>query len=284
MKKNILVKSLAVFLGIFVLYSSIIQFSGIPGGKGLNQWQENTIRLQNYVFSTVPYRCVITGSSMSARISQELLSTEDYNLSLSGGSALSGLEIITRTEKKPRCVLVEANPTLLRGVNEEEIDNIFHPVFYPFKKAIPALRDAYQPITLIGGLIKKSQKNSKKPDFRVVDFMEHIQFEKKEEKKLPSPEKLETTLNELSRLVQQLEAQGVRVYFFDTKRHSETQTGPKTRMIQESITKRLDPNLQKWLNLESFETFETEDGVHLNTSSAEKFTRLITRSLDQKLN
>ena len=61
-----------------------------------NQLQQNYSYAQDFIYEKKTPN-IIVGSSMAARMKNEFLADNYYNLSFGGGSVLTGLEIIKRS-------------------------------------------------------------------------------------------------------------------------------------------------------------------------------------------
>ncbi len=99
---------------------------------------------------------VMVGSSLSQHFRSEYFKSFDiYNLSLSGGSAMSGLEIIANSRFKPKVILIEAN--LIYRDADKKLAADFSTSNEKFDKIRFLVRD-FQPIkTLLANLLNKGQ-------------------------------------------------------------------------------------------------------------------------------
>jgi hypothetical protein len=263
------------------IYSSALSF--LPANKkGLNQWQEVDIHVQNYVFSKLPMRCVIVGSSMGNRLSPKELDPRDYNLSLGGGDALTGLEVILRSGKIPSCVLVEVNTTLLRDKDQELLTGVFHPIGFTLKKILPILQTSHQPIGVLAAAIK-NKVDEEKPDTIATNFDALLEGQLADEQKLRPKVKIDRAVSDLKNLLDQLQAQGVKTFLFDMPRPEVLKNGANNQMVYQRIKSTMNPETYPWLEIDSSGTYQTEDTMHLTTSSARKFTALFAAAVNKTL-
>jgi hypothetical protein len=267
----VLLTTLAMFI-----YSALLPFMAPNGGMGVNQWQENIIRLERYVFSDKEFHCVITGSSMASRIQQDLLAPNDYNLATSGRSAFVGVETIIRRPRKPKCVIMEVNWTLVQNPDGDEVPRLFAPLSFFLKSGIALFREMNQPAAVLAGWLK-GRGPQQKPDVVDVNFDLHFKGQKELENQPFPAEKLTQAVDRLARLTHALREMGIAVIFFDTPREADLMNGLRTNSIRLAIKGKI-PNIP-WMEFEQ-EGYHTEDGTHLTTSSAARFTQALARKLN----
>jgi hypothetical protein len=281
--KSIFIKrAVGAFVAISVVYSLFIVVAQLEPGAGLNQWQENRIRIQTYLYARTPYRCVILGSSMGTRIPASALDSNDINLSLSGDNALTGAEIVKRAGHFPRCLIVELNATLNRQLNTELVAQQTEGIAHFFRKYMPMVREGYQPIVLLGSALKKKTSVGVKPDQVAANFNEHLDSRKAIETKVLPAEEWAETLAALDERLSFLQAQGVRVFLFDLPRHPDLVYSVQGQAVQATAHARFKGRFE-WIESDPDLAYQTEDGQHLTTSSGLKFAHYLMQQVDQKL-
>ena len=99
---------------------------------------------------------VMVGSSLSQHFRSEYFKNLDiYNLSLSGGSAMSGLEIIANSRFKPKVILIESN-LIYRDADQKLVADFSS--YNPILDEARFLVKDFQPIkTLLANLLNKGQ-------------------------------------------------------------------------------------------------------------------------------
>ena len=274
-------------VGFLAVISAVYSIALLPiqhGSTGLNQWQEAKIHAQNYLFEKTKIRCAIVGSSMGNRLDKKLLNENDTNLSLGGGDAITGLEIMIRSGRFPeKCVLVEGNSTLFRQADEELLASLFHPVGYPLKSILPMLRENFQPIGLLSTLLKNMSGEKEKPDTAAVNLKELIEGQAALEKPAPDEAEISVVLTKLKAQFEILKQHGIQIYFFDMPRPNLIADGARNRVLQSRIKAAFDSEHYPWIISPQEEDYQTEDALHLNTSSAKRFTALFVKAIDQAL-
>ncbi len=281
LKQNIIIQSLAIAVFIFIVGSTLIQCFHLAPGQGLNQWQENRIRIEHYLFSSTQNepRCVITGSSLSTRIKMDVFDSNDYNLALAGGSAFTGLSTVAQSEKKPLCVLIESNLTLKRAPDTTLIQRYFHPIFHTFYSWFPLFREGYQPAVMLASHLKRKQP-SPVLDQVASNFDEHLNAQLEAESKALTTEELSLIEERLTSLIKKIQSRGIKAMSFDVPRHPKLLNSSQHLQLKRALTKiYLDLNVEE-LKIKVRELpDQTEDGQHLTHSSARRFSQAFAESL-----
>jgi hypothetical protein len=144
--KNPIIHSLFVTLSLLTSYSFLASTKVLKSSEGLNQWQSNIIRIQNYSDRQhSKLNVVLVGSSLIASVPTDLIGNYVVNLGLSGGCAQTGLEAVIRQDVKPKLLLVEINHTLRIKIDKKIIESNYNPVLYPLRHYLPSFREEYKP-------------------------------------------------------------------------------------------------------------------------------------------
>lgn len=106
---------------------------------------ENHIIAERYVLGATP-EAVLVGSSLSRMLGTQP-GSDVYNLSFSGGSPLTGLEIVLRNGTLPRTVFVETN-IIERALDESLARSVFDEPVASLRRWVPAFRYEYRPANL----------------------------------------------------------------------------------------------------------------------------------------
>lgn len=260
-----LVRNVAItFVVVLGLYEGGLRMTSPSLDSGQDQFTTNVIRLENYVDHPEGRGTVIVGSSLAARIPEELLPPDWRNLSLAGDSALTGLEVVANVPQPPKRVLVEIN--LLDRSGDSTM--IQHAVAWPqpqLRQLFWFYRTAYRPMNLLVSTVSKfvkgrhrgSEIQSKPPNFQGLLAAQAQDFAK------PPNTALAVNLEHLSRLVTRLRARGAKVAFFEMPiDHSLTDT-PRANMMRSAVRKMFDDKHYCWLDLDNGENWQTGDGLHL---------------------
>jgi hypothetical protein len=155
-------------------YGAAIHFGLITPTDGIQLRDKNWIKCESYLLDrSIRPEVVLIGSSLTANLPSEVMSKDVFNLGLGGDSAWTGLEIIrSRTDYRPRLIVVEASDLLLRDANHEFLRSLLNPMWLAVRRALPILRREYQPT---GVLLKQvarwnNHQTTEKPDANSPNF------------------------------------------------------------------------------------------------------------------
>src|SRR5574344_159215 len=141
-------KSLYSFIVLFLIHTLFVTI--YPNlGFATNQWQDNIIKAQVYLYSD-DIDTAMVGSSLSARILKDSIPSVN-SISFGGCSVEDGLSIILSKKQKPKYILVETNYFIRKG-NPYLVKKLTTGLMPQIKKYIPCLREKNEPICLISGL------------------------------------------------------------------------------------------------------------------------------------
>src|SRR3954465_5728822 len=142
---KLIVTSLLVFLGLFAAYHVAVK--RLPprlaaGDMAGSQPERNLMRAQAYVHTRNDPPVVVVGSSISERLID--LPPGWYKLSFPGGNAFTGIEIVLRSGKHPKYVLVETN-VLNMDPDRRMLDSLLAPRPRPARDKLPELMETSKP-------------------------------------------------------------------------------------------------------------------------------------------
>jgi hypothetical protein len=225
--------------------------------------------LSRYEFDPKP-DVALVGSSMTFRIYEGYFQQPIRNLSISGGSPLTGLSIIASYQSIPRMVLVETN-IMTRPVDSNLVEQFGHndaepfKWFRPFRAAISATyyHFKYKPV----GPIPESVK---------IDISESIAAAMKEYSSTQFDNHIALNIEELKRIVTDLERRGCKIVFFEL---------PYPQPLGDSYLAVKDRNLiratfprESWLQIQT-NHLNFVDAFHMDERSAANVARDIERQV-----
>lgn len=282
-------KSILTFLLLFCVYSIFtIWISPKWWHASQHQWQDNTIKAQNYLYDdTSNFKNIIVGSSLSCRLIMDSLPGV-YNLSFAGQTIFDGLEIITHKTKFPKNIFIEMN-VLLREQTTEFTSNLNSPfLFYP-RKVLPSLRFDKQPIAITGHFISNRITNpflkKLKRDLHLTEqkrvpsdsstslFSKMLTMQLKSYSELPDERILNMRFITLKKYTDQLEKLGLNVIFFEIPVNYLLNDLPKAKTIRECFYLHYPASSYTYIPIDRFTKYETTDGVHLKREEALEYTR-----------
>ena len=269
-------KSLLIFLLLFAAYNLFLLIAKPAASKGQHQWQQNVIAAQEYVYHHQGAPVVIAGSSLSARMDKEMLPGTFHNISFSGGSIFTGLEILRHCEHKPKLVLIELN-IILRDTDPAMTESIFRPVLYDLRKALPALEEKYQPLNILAPMLIKpgKAKATKAPDKALYDTL--IAKRIRDYNVLPDEKKLSANINKLKEYMNELREAGCRVVLYTMPIDCKLVSLPAYTTLMDHLRSSFPEGENIWLPNPDCSQYTYNDGEHLSYQGAESFSTWFVR-------
>ena len=269
---NQLMKIILLSSIILLIYNVFIIFYNPKITTFQNQWQKNYSFAQDFIYEKKAPN-IIVGSSMAARMNNKFLPNDFFNLSLGGGSSLTGLEIIKKSGYIPKQIYIESNIVIIRDKDLLLIDSLFYPVWWKIKKFILALKEKNQPLNIILSKSKGSYGKSCKEHMLTKrdDQIFNMSIARQKEFYSKRLNNYNNMLNDLKNLIQYFETKGTKVIFFEMPIDNSLALSIKSVEERDVIKKSFN---NQWLPLPDNNNFITSDGIHLIYSSAYKFSEL----------
>ena len=269
----------------FALYSLAVQLIEPKVTKHQNQMVKNYSVAENYIYKEEIPRALIVGSSMAARLFEEKFSSDTYNLSFSGGTALTGLNIIKENNKLPDVIFIETN-LIERNKNQKMIDILFKPLISKINGKYLSLQYTYQPINILLTVIAKyfgsseTEKLNYTPNKKLLEENLARQMETYNN---VGDINLYEILSEFKKIVTYFEKLGVEVVFFQMPVHKSI-LATKVYQNRRSVMLKMFPNSHfYWIDKDDFDIYKTTDGIHLQYKSASEYSDLLSRILQKYL-
>lgn len=251
-------------LGLMIVYSAVLQVFHPHFGKAPSGNLTNRLFVENYVYGD-PAPNLIVGSSMSQRIPDSALGADFTNLALSGGNALTGLFIAVRSPATPRRVFIEINK-----VSDPPDQTLLHQTFdepaFTARRHVVALRKSYQPLSMLYGLMRGSNREAPQPDLNDAQRTGMIvSTGVKLSVRIPDAA-LAARIAQLRALVEEARRRGISPIFYEMP-------------IEPSLSQNIQPLQTRnavrnafpracWLNIALPGGAHTNDGVHLQMRDA----------------
>jgi len=245
-----------------------------------NQFKNNISTAQRYLYDHSNSSVVLVGSSLSAKLKDEmLLKNRIYNLAFRGFGPMTGLSLIVKSNAKPEKILIEIN-TIQSSIKDEFIQKLLSPMPYRLKNLFPALRDEYQPINvLINTLMNLSNNTRALNAYDKNRFEKAFRRKKKKYAKLPDQTMLSKRLDELGLLINELEKLDVKTVFFEMPIHEALQNSPSMNRIRSELKKKFPMEKYLWIEKISVSEPETSDGIHLTSKASIPVTKHLLSKL-----
>ncbi|MEN7547577.1 hypothetical protein AAG747_06650 [Rapidithrix thailandica] len=245
-----------------------------------NQWHQNLMKAQEFIYRDTPVKRVILGSSLSALLIMDSL-PDTKNLAFSGQSIFDGLEILTQMERPPKEVYIETN-MVMRGKNKYFAEALSSPFPFPIKKHLPSLQEKNQPLAVLGGVVTwqctykiihlfKTQTTQPLTQQQVALKEATLSYFISQNSQLPKPEQITRVFTTLKRLVRELEAKGITISFFEMPVHPELCDLPCPNAIREAFSAYFPPSEYAYIPLPDCQEYTTSDGYHLIHESSFRY-------------
>ena len=118
---------------ILITYHCLVIANIVKPGVGESPRKDNVICLENYMNTTTSCQVLLAGSSLLAKVSEAGLPSGWESLSFKGATAITGLQILNSSHRKPQVVIVEISSTLTRPSQD-------HPLLLASKQPNPLVK------------------------------------------------------------------------------------------------------------------------------------------------
>jgi hypothetical protein len=272
-------RSLLVFALLVVGYALYIKFGKPELNTVQHQASGNRISAEQYIFAPdEPNSTVIVGSSLAFRIAMDSLPPNTINLGFGGLSVYDGLELVRRSGKKPRRVVLETN-MIFKDPDRGFLDAVFQPGLFELRKAMPMLREENQPSGVLVGYLKRSMNAGDGQVAAQADSMAMsenlLNTNRGIFSKAPADSTQQRFMAALSQEVKALEANGTEVVFLEIPISEELMESPLAIRAREVI-QTLFPDHRF---VRSDRTWRTTDGLHLEWHNAQRYSRWLAGQL-----
>jgi len=281
-----------IFLFLMSFYQVLVSGGVVPASDGSSVNQGNIVKAQRYVYQDdSDLKMVMVGSSLAANLNEKYIGEGVKSVALGGRSSQTGLEIVKRSNSKPRVVLVEINDTIIRKIDSELLDSLYHPIFYWMRQYLPMLREEYRPVSVfINSLKSRSQRNKELMSREALDSLEGRNVTPELTQKTiqdtvdtqskPLSEKDAKNMKEEADLMKNQIAEikkntGAKVVLFDIPLESRVNATLRMKQVRELAKKLFPPDRFEWLPPPKEREWRTNDAIHLIRSDARDFAEFL---------
>lgn len=231
---------------------------------------------------------VVVGSSLGYRLKETYFITPGLrNLSIAGGSPVTGLAIVARQERLPKIVLVETN-VLSRPLDTALVERYASKgageqlMFRPVRAAVAALELwTHAPPGSAQRLAAREQLLRQPPDN--FDNSAYIARVVREQSADDPTHAVRDNVKRLGELIAAIEARGSRVLLLEIPYHPQVRQSPGVRITDE-IVHTAFPDPARWLRISLAENeLRWPDGGHLDDRSALLTARAIEAAVAAQL-
>jgi hypothetical protein len=273
-------------------YQVLVSGGVLPASDGSSLIQNNIVKAQRYVYhDDSDLKMVIVGSSLAANLNVKDIGESVKSIALGGGASQTGLEIVKRSKSKPRIVLVEINDTIIRKIDSELLDSLYHPIFYWLRQYLPMMREEYRPISVFLESLKSRSKQN-------LELMTREALDSLESRNLTpelSQKAIQTTVDIQSKPLSEKDAKnmkqeadlmktqiaevkkntGAKVVLFDIPLESRVNATLRMKQVRELAKKLFPPDRFEWLPPLKEREWRTNDAIHLIRSDARDFAEFV---------
>jgi hypothetical protein len=291
-----ILRPVLIFLFLMSFYQVLVSGGVVPASEGVSLIQNNIVKAQRYVYQDdAALKMVMVGSSLAANLNVKDIGEGVKSIALGGGASQTGLEIVKRSKSKPPIVLVEINDTIVRKIDAEVVDSLYHPIFYRLRQYLPMMREEYRPISVfVDSLKSRSKQNLKLMTREALDSLEGRNLTPELSQKAiqttvdiqskPLSEKDAKNMKEEADLIKNQIAEitkdsGVKVVLFDIPLESRVNATLRIKQVRELAKKLFPPDRFEWLPPPPSQEWRTNDGIHLIRSDARDFGEFLRDKL-----
>jgi len=286
-KRSIITALVLVAAWHFLLPRMSSDYYWVPG-----QQRAHYLRAQKYIHDTPREPAVVVGSSMANELSQDILGPDWVKLTFPAGGSFTGLEIVSKTGKRPPFVLIESN-TLLRGADEAMLQDVLSPLRRGLREASPIFKEEGRPsnyqvgflnawvgrfgngiVKLMGGAKTAAAAPPADPS-----LMENVMRVNREHlDRVPAGKALATGMERMGELVDRLAAAGSQVVFFEMPIDPTLQHLAEPAAVRKAMVEHFPRDKYRWLDFDP-RAYLTSDGIHLVPEESAGLTRKIVEEV-----
>jgi hypothetical protein len=259
-------------------------FTNLPQFPPVTTDEQQVVVFDRY-FQLPVQDIVLVGSSLSYRLNEQFFEQGGVrNASIPGGSSLTGLAVIeSASASRPRVIAVETN-ILNRGVDNDLLNR--------FRKAKRSA-DTFRPLRTLAAYYQRALDDV--PAVSVASILERAPATYDSERGIADalaewnkPIYREAILRDtrtLKSLVEKLEAQGIRIFFYEMPYSPNLDQSGYVTMTRKILDQIFGPANDRRLKLEypAGELRWNGDGAHLDERSAVIIASALTNAISKKL-
>jgi len=283
---NVLKKIILLSISGFLIYSLVLEIAQPKITKFQNSQIENYSKAEQYIYNLETPKVVIVGSSLANRLQDDILDEMVYNLSFSGGSVLTGLNVIKKTKNFPEIILIETN-IVEKEEDSSMVDNLFPPLIGKIRGKILSFQNTYQLINIFlsflqNHLFDNDQRNhmKKKPDDDIFEnnLKHHIQNNNAIHIHSESKE-----LSQLHELVEFFRNKGIKIIFFQMPVNRSIITSKNYQQRKTLLINKFPNSQFNWIIESDYDRYHTTDGIHLLYESAIDYSYMLNQIIENNL-
>lgn len=272
-------RSLLVFAALALGYALFLRLVKVDWDTTQHLANGNRIKAERFAFgSDEEASTVIVGSSLAYRLAMDSFPSGTANLGFGGLSIYDGLELIRRSGRRPRRVLIETN-VLFREPDRVFLDALFQPGLYQLRAQVPMMREENQPSGVLFGWLKQrflAGRGAQQTDDDAAGPSPVMLAEHRAKYAVVPADSIQSRfLAMLAEGVGDLERNGAEVVFFEMPIEQELADSPLAAKGRALIAARFPGN--RFL-LPEGSGWRTTDGLHLTKADAARCSGWLARA------
>lgn len=271
-------KTSLLVTGLLAVYALVLPIIKVTPTVGQNQYQDNLIKAEGFLYASKKCDFVILGSSLAFRLEESYFSRPTCNLALGGDSALTGLSILKKSRAAEKTHLI-VELSVLKSVDQKILNDLYGGPWFFLKSTSMLFLQESQPVTVLLSAMRKlyppAPKITSLEQFKIwLDYQ--IQ-----DSSVADIKHLQNYQNQLKILHDELEdfaKHGHKVTLLWMPLDSNVLAGKKYQEQLKLAQTVFNPDQWMWL-LPPSHNFETTDGIHLTESAARQWANFIDVSV-----
>ncbi|MBL7956437.1 MAG: hypothetical protein JNM49_00635 [Flavobacteriales bacterium] len=266
-------RALLVFAALVLGYSLFLRFAGVDWDTTQHLANGNRIKAERFAFDhSADGGTVIIGSSLAYRLVLDSFPVGTANLGFGGLSVYDGLELIRRSGRKPKRVIVETN-ILFREPDRAFLDALFQPGLYQIRERLPLMREENQPSGVLFGWLKQRLLQGHSPSAvsdssagpSAVLLAEH----RARYAEVPADSVQVRFVDMLAQGIKAVEGSGAEVVFFEMPIEAELEESKLSARTRALVRERFPAH--RFVRADG-QGWRTTDGLHLTKPEAARFS------------
>jgi hypothetical protein len=267
-------------LALLAAWEAVLRTDWLTPSTGIHQNEDNIVRAEAYL-ARKNARVVLTGSSFTVAIPAKEMGSDVHNLGISGGSSLTGVELVALQEPPPELLLVEMSIAGLRGADAELLA-----AQAGWRGALQrqwrCLQRQYQPVALVTSAFTKwndarlAKQPRKAPSAKTLKRWKEGQAQAIAEAvvtyskglSVAQQEKFRSLAEQLKLKLLELRSKHLRIVLFHIPHHTNVEATKQVKEVQEIYSQIFPAAEWEWILPPAEKPWPSSDGVHLDDEGA----------------
>jgi hypothetical protein len=236
----------------------------------------NKERAEEYIYSKKKFSTVFVGSGLTGHLINTVYNGNVFNFFLPYSGACTGVEIVARSAKIPRVLLIETN-FIFKGSDEELIRSLFTPINFWLKLFLPVLQKKHYLFSMLKLWVRsfKKEKITIEDDPQELDYVQLEMFRKMYSQSLDKKQ-FAGHMERLKKSVDEIATKNCMVIFFEMPLEESIANSLLASYQKKELKKMFPVDKYAWIEPDPLDTYYTKDGIHLVEESALRYSRYLS--------